>query len=268
MIELDPRASAAGVRLLSHEVLPSTNTEALALGRRGERGPLWVVAARQTAGRGRRGRSWISDAGNLFATLLLTDPAPPEHWPEWAFVAALAIHDAIAEVAPAIKPSLAIKWPNDLLLAGAKFAGLLIEGEPAAGGRGAVAVGIGVNCASHPADTDFPATDLASAGAAVSPESLFAPLSAKMIGRLAQWNSGEHFSTIRADWLARAAGLGETMRVRVADKDIVGSFETIDDTGRLVLVAADGARETIAAGDVVTLDAAGLSSSRAPSGQS
>jgi hypothetical protein len=111
-------------------------------------------------------------------------------------------------------------------------------------------------------------TDLASAGATVSPESLFASLTAKMMGRLAQWNSGEHFSTIRTDWLARAAGLGETMRVRVADKDIVGNFETIDDTGRLVLVAADGARETIAAGDVVTLDAAGLSSSRAPNGQS
>jgi BirA family biotin operon repressor/biotin-[acetyl-CoA-carboxylase] ligase len=268
MIELDPRASAAGVRLLSHEVLASTNIEALALGRRGERGPLWVVATRQTAGRGRRGRSWISASGNLFATLLLTDPAPPEHWPELAFVAALAIHDTVVEVAPALKPNLAIKWPNDLLLAGEKFAGILIEGEPSAEGRGAVAVGIGVNCASHPTETDFPATDLASAGAAVSPESLFAPLTAKMMGRLAQWNSGEHFSTIRADWLARAAGLGETVRVRVADRDLVGSFESIDETGRLVLVAADGARETIAAGDVVTLQAPGLSSSRAPNGQS
>src|SRR5207253_1218027 len=101
MMQLDPRASAAGVRLVSHELLTSTNTEALALARAGEHGPLWVTAARQSAGRGRRGRTWISEAGNLFASLLLADPAPPEHWPELSLVAVLAIHDAVAEIAPA-----------------------------------------------------------------------------------------------------------------------------------------------------------------------
>ncbi len=209
-MQLDPRASAAGVRLIAHEVLISTNAEALALAGRGERGPLWVTAGRQTGGRGRRGRTWVSERGNLFASLLLTDAAPPEHWPELAFVAALAIHDAVAEVAPALRQQLFIKWPNDLLLAGKKFSGILIEGE--AGERGAVVVGIGVNCVSHPADTDYPATDLAAAGAEVTAESLFTMLSAKMLGRLAQWNAGEHFSTIRADWLARAAGRGELLR--------------------------------------------------------
>src|SRR5215470_17413677 len=118
MMQLDPRASAAGVRLVSHELLTSTNTEALELARRGERGPLWITAGRQSAGRGRRGRSWTSEAGNLFASLLLTDPAPAEHWPELSFVAALAIHDAVAEAAPKLRPQLFIKWPNDLLLAG------------------------------------------------------------------------------------------------------------------------------------------------------
>ena len=266
MMQLDPRASAAGVRLVSHEVLTSTNTEALSLARQGERGPFWVTAAQQTAGRGRRGRSWTSAAGNLFATLLLTDPGPPEHWPELSFVAALAIHDAVAEVAPAIKPRLTIKWPNDLLLDGAKFAGILIEGEPAADGTGAVAVGIGVNCTNHPAGTEFPATDLAAGGAEVSAEILFATLSAKMLGRLAQWNRGEHFSTIRADWLARAAGLGETMRVRLADREIAGRFETIDDAGRLVLNSPEGGAVAVTAGDVVALEAPGVSSPRAPNG--
>src|SRR5262245_6182818 len=187
-MQLDPRASAAGVRIVSHELLTSTNTEALALARSGERGPLWVTAARQSAGRGRRGRTWISEAGNLFASLLLTDPAPAEHWPELSLVAALAIHDAVAEVAPAIRPQLAIKWPNDILLKGAKFAGILTE----AAGTEAVAVGIGVNCTNHPSDTDYPATDLGAAGANVSAATLFAALSVKMMGRLAQWNQGEH----------------------------------------------------------------------------
>lgn len=251
-MQLDPRASAAGVRLITHEMLVSTNAEALALAARGERGPLWVTAGHQTGGRGRRGRTWVSERGNLFASLLLTDAAPPEHWPELAFVAALAIHDAVAEVAPALRPQLFIKWPNDLLLAGKKFSGILNEGE--AGERGAVVVGIGVNCISHPTETDYPATDLASAGAEVTAEALFAALSAKMLGRLAQWNAGEHFSTIRADWLARAAGRGELLRLRLAeDQELVGRFEEVDDAGRLVLSLPDGGRKTIAAGDVVQM---------------
>jgi len=251
-MQLDPRASAAGVRLIVHELLTSTTSEALALARAGERGPLWVAARRQSAGRGRRGRRWVSEAGNLFASLLLTDPAPPEHWPELAFVAALAIHDAVAELVPELKPQLAIKWPNDLLLDGAKFSGILIEGEGGEEG-GAVAVGIGVNCTNHPADTDFPATDLAAAGAQVSPEDLFAVLSVKMLGRIAQWNQGEHFATIRTDWLSRAAGLGAAIRVRLPDRELAGQFETVDDTGRLVLLLPDGSHEEIAAGDVVQL---------------
>src|SRR5437016_6333057 len=141
-MQLDPRASAAGLRLVAHELLTSTNSEALTLARAGERGPLWITAERQSAGRGRRGRSWTSEPGNLFASLLLTDPAPAEHWPELAFVAALAVHDAVAELVETLKPQLAIKWPNDLLLAGRKFAGILIEGEGVE--EGAVAVGIGL----------------------------------------------------------------------------------------------------------------------------
>src|SRR6266481_5251868 len=246
-MKLEPRASTAGVRLIAHEVLGSTNAEALRLAGQGERGPLWVTAARQTTGRGRRGRSWVSEPGNLYASLLLSDPAPAEHWPQLSFVAALAIHDAVVEVAAGLKPRLAIKWPNDLLLDGAKFAGILIEGESDVN---AVAVGIGVNCASHPADTDFPATDLAAAGAAVSPATLFGALSVKMLGRLAQWNAGEGFSTIRADWLARAAGVGENVRVRLAEHELAGRFEALDEAGGLVLGLPDGSAMTIAAGDV------------------
>src|SRR5688500_6136694 len=140
-MQLDPRASAAGVRLIAHEVLISTNVEALALAKRGERGPLWISAERQTGGRGRRGRAWVSEPGNLHASLLLTDPAPTEQWPELAFVAALAIHDAVAEIAPGVRSKLAIKWPNDLLLDTKKFAGVLIEGE-GDDDAGAVTIGI------------------------------------------------------------------------------------------------------------------------------
>src|SRR5213593_31873 len=107
-MRLDSRASAAGMRLVAHQVLGSTNTEALNLARQGECGPLWIIARRQTAGRGRRGRAWISQPGNLYATLLLTGPGPVEHWPELSFVAALAIHDAIVELTADCKPMLTI----------------------------------------------------------------------------------------------------------------------------------------------------------------
>jgi len=244
-MQLDPRASAAGVRLIAHDAVGSTNAEALILARHGEHGPLWITAARQTAGKGRRGRTWISEPGNLYASLLLTDPAPPEHWPELSFVAALAIHDALVEISTALKPQLAIKWPNDLLLAGAKVAGILLEAEATS-----IVVGIGVNCTNHPEESDFPATDLTAAGVLAAPETVFAVLSAKMLGRLAQWNAGEAFSTIRADWLARAAGIGEEIRVRLAERELVGLFEALNDAGSLVLRLPDGKVATITAGDV------------------
>src|SRR5262245_23302552 len=247
-MRLGPRATASGVRLVAHEMLGSTNAEALSLARRGERGPLWVTADRQSAGRGRRARAWISEPGNLYASLLLTASVPVGHRPELSFVAALAVYDAVAAVAGHIEPLLTIKWPNDLLLAGAKFAGILLEGE--SGETGALVVGIGINCANHPGGTEYPATDLAAAGAPVSPATLFAALSAKMLERIAQWNAGEGFSGIRADWLARAAGIGEAVRVRLADREIVGRLEALDPTGGLVLRLPDGAATTIAAGDV------------------
>jgi BirA family biotin operon repressor/biotin-[acetyl-CoA-carboxylase] ligase len=251
MIELDPRASAAGVRLQAHDEIDSTNAEALRLMRQGEHGPLWITAERQSAGRGRRGRTWISVPGNLHASLLLTDPGPVEHWPQLSLVAALAVHDAVVEVAPEIRPMLELKWPNDLLLAGAKFAGILIEGEGKEE-EGAVAIGIGINCTAHPAGTSYPATDLAAGGASVTAAALFAALSVKMPGRLAQWNSGNGFATIRADWLARAAGLGESIRIGLADRELTGRFEGLDDAGCLVLIAPDGAKTVVAAGDVIS----------------
>ena len=100
-MQLDPTAMAAGVRLITHDTLGSTNAEALRIARDGGRGPLWIVAKSQTAGRGRRGRTWVSEPGNLYASLILTDPAPPERFPDLSFVAALALHDAIGGRIPA-----------------------------------------------------------------------------------------------------------------------------------------------------------------------
>ncbi|MBI1203131.1 MAG: biotin--[acetyl-CoA-carboxylase] ligase [Rhodopseudomonas sp.] len=244
----------AGVRHIAYDALGSTNAEALVRARAGERGPVWISAVSQSGGRGRRGSAWTSVPGNLYASLLLTDPAPPAQAPQLSFVAALAVHDAVAETAPHLGPQLALKWPNDLLLGGAKLAGILIEGDSTPGqlSGATVVVGIGINCASHPDGTPYPATDLATAGAIVTPPALLQALAAAMQTRLAQWDRGRGFATIRADWLKRAAGLGNTIKVRLPEREFAGLFEGLDDAGRL-LVRGPADVIAVSAGEVFGL---------------
>ena len=256
-MKLHDDAAAVGVRLAAYAVLPSTNAHALSLARRGEKGPLWITAERQTEGRGREGRNWVSEPGNLYATLLLTAPAPVGRWPQLSFVAALAVHDALGEIAAPLKRQLAIKWPNDLMLNAAKLGGVLIEGESTMGEP--VAIGIGVNCMSHPGFPDYPTTDLAAAGVAVSAAALFAALSQRMLARLAQWNGGEGFSSVRSDWLVRAMAIGQPVSVRIPGGMVNGRFESLDERGRLLLRLPEGRVSAISAGDVIIPAAAAQS---------
>jgi BirA family transcriptional regulator, biotin operon repressor / biotin---[acetyl-CoA-carboxylase] ligase len=265
-MRLDPGAAATGVRLDALATVDSTNREARMRSRSGDRGPLWVTAATQTAGRGRGDRSWFSPPGNLYASLLMSEPAPPGHVPELAFVAALAVRDAIAAVAPALAPKLALKWPNDILLAGGKCAGILIEGDHEPSKAVTVVIGIGVNCAHHPqasgdhqprrdaAPILYPATSLATHGADVAPDQLFERLSATMLARIAQWDHGNGFAAILADWLDGVSGIGEPIRVRTGNGEKTGRFAGVDGHGRLMLARDGETIELISAGDVFPLE--------------
>ena len=248
-MHLHPDAEAAGVRLIAHDTLGSTNAEALARARAGEHGPLWITAARQTAGRGRRGNVWTSEPGNLYASLLPSDAAPAAHLPELCFVVALAVRDAVANVAPEFAPKLKLKWPNDLLLDGAKLAGILIEAESVDDAT-AIAAGVGVNCAHHPENLTYPATSLAACGVAVKPSDLLSALSRTMMVRLAQWSRGSGFAAIRAEWLKHAASLGGDIHVRLPDRELTGRFETLDRMGRLMLRLPAGNLEAITVGEL------------------
>ena len=247
------RADPPGVRHITLQTTDSTNAEALRRARQGEAGPLWITTRRQTTGRGRGGNAWVSEPGNLYATLLLREPAPPSVAPQLAFVAGLAVHDAVAGCASNLGPVLQLKWPNDLLSNGRKLAGLLIEAENTP--VFAVAIGVGINCVSHPDNASFPATDLKSEGAHVTAAALFAALAGTMRSRLTQWASGDGFASIRSDWLKRAAGLGEPIKVRLPDRQLAGRFGGVDDAGRLLLETA-GKIEAITAGEVFALGAA------------
>lgn len=236
------------------DTVGSTNEAALA--QVGGAAPCWFVAARQTGGRGRRGRPWASEPGNLYASLLLVDAAPSARQPELCFVAALALYDAVRAVTGIDPLRIGLKWPNDVMIDGAKLAGILLEGTVAPGGRAATVIGFGVNCAHHPADTPYPTTDLAAAGYPTDPPALLAALDAAMAARLAEWARGAGFAATRDAWLCRASGLGKAMTARLGSREVAGVFEALDFSGAMVLRRSDGVRETISAGDVFPTPAA------------
>jgi BirA family biotin operon repressor/biotin-[acetyl-CoA-carboxylase] ligase len=248
-MQLHKLVADAGVRLIVHESIDSTNAAALRLAREGARESTWIVAREQTAGRGRRGRQWHSPQGNLYATLLLIGPCPPERASQLSLVAGVALHDAIVDLAPQVAGQLTLKWPNDLIIGTAKVAGILVEGE-GSGGNFSAAIGIGVNCRAHPDRLDYPTTDLATASALVPAEEVFDGLSRAMAERLAQWNGGEGFDSVRAAWLARAPNPGRPIRVRTAEAHIDGTFAGLGARGELLLQLQSGAVRAITSAEV------------------
>jgi BirA family biotin operon repressor/biotin-[acetyl-CoA-carboxylase] ligase len=248
-VELGPSAKAASYRLIVRDSIGSTNDEAMRLARDGDPGQLWLVAREQLQGRGRRGRSWSSPPGNLYASLLLIDVGPPEHLPELGFVAGVALFAALRNILGE-DPRLGIKWPNDILFDGAKLSGILLESSLLPGGRTACVAGFGVNCRSHPATLPYAATDLTTIGTMLDwPEDVFSRLSDAMTEMLQVWAIGLGFAEIRAQWLKSALGLGEPIRIVLGTTHMSGVFESIDSRGRLILREGANTRG-IEAGDV------------------
>ncbi len=233
--------------VLNFTELDSTNSEAARLAQAGEAGPLWIAAERQTAGRGRRGRVWQGASGNLAATLLLTPDKTPAQAAQMAFVAALALADmAAAFVSDNL---IRVKWPNDLLVGGAKAGGILIDSGAAPSGGLWLAVGVGGNLADAPKDTPYPATSLAAQGAKPSPADALAALDAGFSRWLDVWET-QGFEPIRAAWMGRAHGLGQACTVSFGDRTVTGTHEGLDADGALLL-RVGAAVQRITAGDVI-----------------
>ncbi|MGE3831218.1 MAG: biotin--[acetyl-CoA-carboxylase] ligase [Parvibaculaceae bacterium] len=231
--------------------IDSTNAEAHRLAARGEAGPLWLVADRQTAGRGRLGRHWISEPGNLYATILFTITAPSPVVGQVSFPAALAVHETAASVLPKGADGLAIKWPNDVLLGGAKFAGILAETlNQNADGTITLAIGFGINIAHAPQGTPYPVTTLAQRGANVAPMDLHVVLAKALTKWLAAWDEGRGFDAVRREWLSRASGLGRTFAATSGRTALSGAFVGLGDDGAMILELADGSRRAVHSGEV------------------
>lgn len=242
-----PIAAEAGQGVLDYDTLDSTNSEALRLARDGERGPLWIVTRDQNAGRGRRGRAWISAPGNLAASFLCLETITPARAATLGFAASLAMLDTCRSLVPGVM--FALKWPNDVLADGHKVGGILLESEVREGAL-ALVTGFGLNLAQAPQGTPFPATALTAFGASIEPERAFAALSDSFTAMLRIWDRGEGFGDIRRRWLDHASGLGSAISVRIGEHVEHGIFDTLDDHGRLILQTPDGCLRTITAGDV------------------
>jgi BirA family transcriptional regulator, biotin operon repressor / biotin---[acetyl-CoA-carboxylase] ligase len=247
---LGERAISAGYRLEEFEALGSTNDEAASRIGRGDPGRLWIAAREQTKGRGRLGRQWLSPPGNLYASLLLIDPAPPPISAQLGFVAGVALIGALREIIGG-DASTKLKWPNDVLCGGAKLSGLLLEGASMANGLFGCVIGFGVNCLSSPTDAPYPTASLKSIGAeSWDRTALFAALSDHVVAALELWARGENFAGVRAAWLENAGGIDGPVRVVRGGATLDGHFRGIDAQGRMLLERPDGAIEIIEAGDV------------------
>lgn len=238
----------------------STNADALTAARSGDPGKLWVTATRQVQGKGRQGRAWVSEPGNLYASLLLIDPAHDvSALGTLPLAVACAVHAALADLPGMSHHDLKIKWPNDILARSKKISGILLESTTLEDGHLAVAIGIGINIAHHPDPALYQATDLTQLGITTSPKGLFPQLASTMAATLDAWNGGRGFSQIRAEWLRLARGQGEMITANLPDGPIHGRFDDIDGQGRLVLTLQNGQTRSISGGDVFFASASQMS---------
>ena len=235
--------------IVALDEVDSTNAEARRRAEAGEAGPLWITARRQTAGRGRRGRAWETGEGNLAATYLFATDRPAIWAAQVSFVAALAVADLAA--AYVTGAAITLKWPNDLMLAGVKAAGILVESGTGAGPRLWVAVGIGVNLASAPQVSERAATTFA-AHMRVPPPLPMEALST-LSEALERWRGvweRSGFPLIAEAWAGRAHGIGERCLAHLPTETLEGIAEGLDGDGALRLRLADGRVRRITAGDV------------------
>ncbi len=237
-------------RWLKYSIIDSTNSACLELARSGDLGFLWISSELQTAGRGRYGRQWVSKPGNLYASLLLKNPADRLSLiGQLPFLAVLGLGLALEELTN--HNNLAeFKWPNDLLINGAKVAGILLESEQTKDNQLYVVLGFGVNCNNHPEQSLYPATNLERQGFQIESEDLFCCLVEQIDKLLHNWNRGLNFSMIRDQWFAKALGVGQTITIKISNAELEGTFENIDETGLLELRLKNGEIKKISAGDV------------------
>jgi len=235
-------------RLVALDSIDSTNLEAARLARASAPEGTLVWARAQTSGRGRRGRQWSSPRGNLYMSLLLRPAVRPAEAAGLGFLAAIALAEVLRDLLPP-EHTIRCKWPNDVLVDGAKIAGILLEAEAMGEAAPALVLGIGVNVKSHPEGLAYAVTSLSAAGGTIRVEELLERLAARLFHWYALWQRSG-FAPIRERWLHFAIGLGEMVELRLEGQVVRGRFAALDPSGALLLELPDGGRRLVTAGDV------------------
>jgi BirA family biotin operon repressor/biotin-[acetyl-CoA-carboxylase] ligase len=230
----------------------STNSEAMRLAGEGASSGTWVIADRQTAGRGRSGRMWVSPPGNLYASLVIREVFPLETAAQLALVSGVALHAAVsAAIGTAKSDGLELKWPNDILLGRRKLGGILVETSVSGRDQGALAViGIGLNLAHHPDLPGRPATDLSAHGASIAPLNLLSFLDECMQEWFSKWAFGAGFAGVRQAWLQRSLPPGAGLTVHSGQVTLTGAFAGLAPDGALLIADGSGILQTVTFGDV------------------
>jgi len=236
--------------LLAFDSLDSTNEEAKRLAKAGGAHGAVIWAKKQTGGKGRMGREWVSQDGNLFVSILLKPEKPLAELPQLSFVAAVAVVEALAALFER-DHKLAVKWPNDVLLDEKKLSGILLESFPCeVDGKRWVVVGVGVNVDSHPNNVQFPATCLTEAGVElVSAKIVLSRFIHHFIECYNEW-SNKGFAPTRKRWLSYAWGMKKEITAKLPDGDLTGIAMEIDAAGNLILKDKDGEKHTVYAADI------------------
>jgi BirA family biotin operon repressor/biotin-[acetyl-CoA-carboxylase] ligase len=232
----------------------STNNEAHRRAAAGTRGPIWIATRRQTAGKGRSGRTWVeASRGNVAATLLFVPGCAPARLPELSLVAGVATFDVVAECLGGSEAGQAeLKWPNDVLIDGAKVSGILIE----SGNYSAETVsliGIGINVATAPNVTDRAVTHLAAHGCTRDAGAVLDLLVARTEHWLSIWSADDGFAAIRSAWGERAIPIGRPLEIKTNEGPVAGAFAGLDTDGALLMDLPAAGRRRFTFGDVTVL---------------
>lgn len=244
---IDSPQLPSGYRLITYDIISSTMDEAKALAAAGAPEGTLVWAKAQSAGRGRQGRVWESEPGNLYLSLILRPHCPMNRAPEIGFVTSLALYDAIKEFLP--ESSLILKWPNDLLVKNRKMAGIILEAMPPVSGQvDGLILGVGVNVSHCPADNQvrLPATCLAiERGESIGTLSVLEKFIQAFHKYLYIWRS-EGFTPILQQWQKQTYPHGTRVSV---GQSFEGRFVGLSEKGELLLELDDGKRQSLTAGD-------------------
>lgn len=251
----------SGAALVHHTATASTNADAFAYEAMGARLPAWIIADTQTAGRGRSGRSWQSIEGNLLASYVFHTACDVAHATQLAFVAGLAVADTVAGALPNDAAPPQLKWPNDVLMNGAKLAGILVQTGPSSRPKNqghapklTAVIGIGLNVAAAPDGLDQPTTCLAAhrpkTCPPLNPRILLDTLDRNLAGWLLRWRDAAGWPDIRAVWMERNGLIGRRVKLDGVRNLQHGVLSGIDETGALLISLDDGTRSRVTVGDV------------------